>query len=89
MGRHIARRDSIQNVTVYTSDTCGYCHMLKEYLRARQVPYTEKNISTDTNARMELIIKGYMGVPVVLLDDLVPVQIRYRAVRHHETLAHA
>ena len=69
MGRHIARRDSIQNVTVYTSDTCGYCHMLMEYLRARQVPYTEKNISTDMNARMELISKGYMGVPVVLVGN--------------------
>lgn len=59
----------MQNVTIYTSDTCRYCHMLKEYLNARQVPYIEKNISTDMNARNELISKGYMGVPVVLVGN--------------------
>ncbi|MGI6704173.1 MAG: glutaredoxin family protein [Clostridia bacterium] len=59
----------MQNVTVYTSDTCGYCHMLKEYLRGRQVTYTEKNISTDMDARRELMSKGYMGVPIVLIGN--------------------
>jgi len=59
----------MKNVTVYTSDTCGYCHMLKEYLKDKQVPYTEKNISTDMNARRELVGKGFMGVPVVLVGN--------------------
>ncbi len=59
----------MENVTVFTSDTCGYCHALKEYLRERHVSYTEKNISTDMGARRELVSKGYMGVPVVLVGD--------------------
>lgn len=59
----------MKNVTVYTSDTCGYCQMLKEYLKDRQVLYAEKNISTDMDARKELVSKGYMGVPVILVDN--------------------
>ncbi len=59
----------MKNVIVYTSDTCGYCHALKEYLQDKQVHYTEKNISTDMGARKELVSKGYMGVPIVLVGD--------------------
>ncbi|MGI6114468.1 MAG: glutaredoxin family protein [Mahellales bacterium] len=59
----------MKNITVYSSDTCGYCHMVKQYLNDRNVPFTEKNVSTDINARRELISKGYMGVPVILVGD--------------------
>ncbi len=59
----------MKNITVYTSDTCGYCQMLKEYLKDRKITYTEKNINTDAQARNELISKGYMGVPVVIVGD--------------------
>jgi glutaredoxin 3 len=59
----------MKGVTVYTSDTCGYCHMVKQYLNERNVPFIEKNISTDISARRELISQGYMGVPVILVGD--------------------
>ncbi len=59
----------MKNVTVYTSETCGYCHMLKEYLKDKEIAYTEKNISTDSQARNELISRGYRGVPIVLVGD--------------------
>lgn len=59
----------MKDVIVYSSNTCGYCHAVKEYLKQKDVPYTEKNISTDAQARKELISKGYMGVPVILIGD--------------------
>lgn len=59
----------MQSVTVYTSDTCGYCHMVKQYLKDKNVPYTEKNVSRDADARKELIEQGYMGVPVILVGN--------------------
>lgn len=59
----------MKDIIVYTSNTCGYCHRLKDYLKDRHIPYTEKNISTDTTARRELVEKGYMGVPIVLAGD--------------------
>lgn len=61
------------NVTIYTSNTCGYCTMAKEYLNEKGVSYEEKNIQTDPTARKELMQKGYMGVPVIVVngEDIV------------------
>ena len=59
------------DVKVYTSNTCSYCHMVKEYLEEKGVEYIERNVSTDSEARKELIANGYMGVPVVYIGDEV------------------
>ncbi len=58
----------MSNVIVYTSSTCPYCTMTKEYLDKKSVSYEEKNISTDMSAREELMNMGHMGVPVTLID---------------------
>ncbi len=59
----------MKDVVVYTSDTCGYCHAVKDYLNNKNIPYTEKNISKDMAARRELVSQGYMGVPVIIVGD--------------------
>jgi glutaredoxin-like YruB-family protein len=58
-----------KNVVVFTSNTCGYCHQAKDYLSSIGVEYTEKNVSTDTQARKELMSKGFMGVPVIYVGE--------------------
>ena len=58
-------------VVVYSSDTCSYCKMVKEYLNDKGVDFEERNISQDNEARKELIDAGFMGVPVVYIDDEV------------------
>ncbi|MBM7561851.1 glutaredoxin family protein [Fusibacter tunisiensis] len=60
-----------KNVVVFSSNTCGYCTMAKEYLNEKGVSFTEKNVSTDIEARKELMSKGFMGVPVIYVDDEV------------------
>lgn len=56
------------NVVIYSSNTCGYCKQAKEYLQEKGVNYEEKNISKDPVARKELMQKGYMGVPVIVVN---------------------
>lgn len=56
------------NVVVYTSNTCPYCTLAKNYLSEKGVEYTEKNVQTDKDARKELMSMGHMGVPVLLVD---------------------
>ena len=56
------------NVVVYTSSTCPYCTLAKNYLSEKGVPYTEKNVQTDKDARKELMTMGHMGVPVLVVD---------------------
>jgi len=58
----------MKNVVVYTSSTCPYCTMVKNHLREKGVDYVEKNVSTDNQARRELMSMGHMGVPVVIID---------------------
>ncbi len=59
----------MKNVVVYSSNTCGYCVEAKKYLESIGVEYTEKNVSTDVQARKELMAQGFMGVPVIFVDD--------------------
>lgn len=59
----------MKNVIVYSSDTCGYCHAVKKYLESNDIKYTEKNVSTDEVARKELMKLGYMGVPIIMIND--------------------
>ncbi len=56
------------DVVVYSSSTCPYCVMAKEYLEEKGIPYVEKNIQTDKSARNELMKMGHMGVPVLIID---------------------
>lgn len=57
------------NVVVYSSDTCPYCVAAKDFLKNNNVEFEEKNISTDSSARTELMKMGHMGVPVIIVDD--------------------
>ncbi len=60
----------MKNVTIYSTDTCGYCKMAKEFLASKGVPYTEYNVGTDLEKRKEMIEKsGQMGVPVIFVDQ--------------------
>ena len=58
-----------KNVVVYSSDSCMYCTDAKEYLKSLNVEYTEKNVSKDMVARKELMKKGFMSVPVIMVGD--------------------
>ena len=55
-------------VIVYTSSTCPYCTLAKNHLTEKGVSYVEKNVSTDKEARKELMAMGHMGVPVVVIN---------------------
>ena len=58
-------------VVVFSSNTCSYCNMAKEYLKEKGVEFEEKNVSVDAEARKELIANGFMGVPVIYVGDEV------------------
>ncbi len=57
-------------VTIYSTPTCHFCHMTKEFLAAHNVPYTEYDVAHDLVRRQEMIQKsGQMGVPVIYVGD--------------------
>ena len=59
-------------VKIYTTPTCVYCKMAKEFFKKNNVEYEEKNVATDTVARDEMIQKsGQLGVPVIDIDGKI------------------
>jgi glutaredoxin-like YruB-family protein len=62
------------NVTIYTTPSCVYCKMTKEFFKEKNVEYSEKDVASDAQARDEMIQKsGQMGVPVVDVDGQLTV----------------
>lgn len=59
----------MSKVVVYTSNTCPYCTMAKDYLKEKGVEFEEKNVQNDAAARDELISMGYTGVPVLVIGE--------------------
>ncbi len=57
---------NMAKVTIYTTPTCVYCKMTKEFFKENNIEYEEKNAAADAAAREEMIAKsGQMGVPVI------------------------
>lgn len=56
-------------VIVYTTPTCPWCKVVKDYLKSNNITYIEHDVSKDDKAATEMINKsGQMGVPVVDID---------------------
>lgn len=61
--------DQTHNIKIYSTPSCPYCHMLKEYLDEKGFAYEDVNVAEDLPAREEMIEKsGQMGVPVSNID---------------------
>lgn len=59
-----------KKVTIFTTPTCAYCRMAKEFFKQNNIVYEEKDVTNDAQARDEMINKsGQMGVPVIFVDD--------------------
>jgi len=57
-------------VVIYTTQTCGYCKMAKEFFQKNNIQYSEYDVGTDLARREEMIAKsGQLGVPVILVGD--------------------
>jgi len=60
----------MKKVTVYSTSTCGFCKMLREFLDENKIIYTDRDVTEDEAASRELVEKsGQMGVPVVIITD--------------------
>jgi len=59
-----------KKVVIYSTPTCHFCQMTKEFLKEKGIEYTEYNVAEDLEKRQEMIEKsGQMGVPVTFVDD--------------------
>jgi glutaredoxin-like YruB-family protein len=60
----------MKKVTIYSTPTCHFCQMAKEFFKANNVQYTEHNVASDLEKRKEMVDKtGQLGVPVITIDE--------------------
>ena len=64
----------MHTVSIYSSPTCHFCHMAKEFFIKHNIQFTDHDVATDPNAIQEAIAKsGQMGVPVIEVDGDISV----------------
>ncbi len=60
------------HILLYTTPTCPYCKLVKDFLKDKGTTFTEVDVANDPEAANEMVKKsGQMGVPVLELDGQV------------------
>ncbi len=59
------------NITIYSTTTCAFCHVLTAWLDKENITYTKKNTDEDETALAEFmsINDGNLGVPFTVIKD--------------------
>ena len=59
-----------KTVTIYSTPTCHFCQMAKEYFKEKGIEYTNYDVSVDAAKRQEMIqLTHQLGVPVIVIDN--------------------
>ena len=62
----------MKNITIYSTPSCHYCHMAKDFFTKHNLIFTDKNIAVDAAAREEAIKKsGQLVTPVIDIDGAI------------------
>jgi len=69
------------NIIIYSTPSCVYCKMAKQYFKENGIPYTEHNVQEDLQAQQEMIAKSnQLGVPVIDINGDIYVGFDKRAI---------
>lgn len=72
----------MKKVTIYSTPTCHFCNLAKDFFKAHNVQYTEYNVAEDMDKRKEMIdMTGQLGVPVIAIEDDVFVGFQEEALK--------
>ena len=62
----------MKKIIVYSTPTCHFCHLAKDFFTAKGVAFEDKDVMVDLVARQEMVTKsGQMGVPVLDIDGKI------------------
>ncbi len=62
----------MHTVSIYTTQSCHFCHMAKEYFKENGIAYDEFDVGADAAKRKEMMdMTKQLGVPVIRIDDSV------------------
>ena len=74
-----------KNITIYTTNTCAYCVMVKRWLTSKNMAYDEVNLDVNPERAQEAIeVSGQMAVPVTVItkdDDSKEIVVGYNLAK--------
>lgn len=74
-----------KNITIFTTNTCAYCGMVKKYLTSKGHTYEEVNLEEHPERQAEAFaMSGQLTVPITIVtkdDDTKDVVIGYNLAR--------
>lgn len=80
-----------KNITIYTTNTCSYCPMVKQYLKSKGLRYEEVNLEEHPEQQAKVYeMSGALTVPVTIVtkqDDTKDVVIGYNLQKLAPALA--
>ncbi|HRH31246.1 MAG TPA: glutaredoxin domain-containing protein [Candidatus Paceibacterota bacterium] len=60
----------MKTVSIYTTPSCTYCRMAKEFFKEHNIAYSEFDVAADPVRRGEMVeMTGQLGVPVIKIDN--------------------
>lgn len=61
-----------KKVEIFSTETCHFCHLAKDWLTAKGIPFVDYNVGSDVEKRKEMMeMTGQLGVPVIKIGDNV------------------
>lgn len=61
---------SAVHVEIYSTPSCHFCHMAKDWLTEHNISFTDYNVQVDGEKRKEMVeMTGQLGVPVIKVGD--------------------
>lgn len=71
----------VKNITIFTTNTCAYCGMVKKYLQVKGMTYDEINLDEKPEKQKEAFeLSGQLAVPVTVItkvDDSREIVVGY------------
>ena len=59
-------------VIIYSTPSCPWCHKTKDYLKEKNIDFTDYDVAADSVKADEMIKKSnQMGVPVIDIDGKI------------------
>jgi len=75
----------VKNITIFTTNTCAYCVMVKRWLGAKGISYEEVNLDQNPERQAEAMqLSGALTVPVTVVtkaDDSREVVVGYNLAK--------
>ena len=57
------------NITIYSTPSCKYCVLAKEYFKEKGLDYIEKDCTDASNKRELTLLTNQLSVPVIRIDN--------------------